>query len=274
MALLAVLAIAIAMTGCSSGPSASVLAIKRELEAEHVASVITDGQIKRVDFFEITENGLRIVAELQSVEELFFGSADVTDEQLCKLSSLKNIRGLNASPLGHESDPPDPVSDAGVDCIVRWSGLVQLDLSRTDVTDKGVSKLTRLGNLQFLELRKTAVSDVGVAEFEKLQELVSLDISACTQVEGRSLEAIAKLPHLQSLFLHGTNVDDSVIMYLSSSRSLAYLGLSRTEVTDSSLTSLATIKSLKRIDVKQTNVTIKGVAAFRSKRPDVSLRVK
>lgn len=104
---------------------------------------------------QVTDAGLKELAELKNLTSLQLGGTQVSDAGLKELAGLKNLSTL------HLNDTQ--VTDAGVKELVALRNLTSLSLSKTyqpttHVTDVGVKELTALKNLNSLQLNGTQVS--------------------------------------------------------------------------------------------------------------------
>ena len=95
-------------------------------------------------------------------------STQVTDEQLKELAGLKSLQSLS---LGQTN-----VADMGLKELAGLKNLQALDLRSTQVTDAGMKELAVLKSLQWLSLSQTKVTDAGLKELAGLKDLRSLDL--------------------------------------------------------------------------------------------------
>lgn len=89
------------------------------------------------------------------------GGQPMTDNQLAKLSSLKNVTRLSLDGT--------QVTDAGLNSLKSLSALLYLNLNNTKVTSNGVSNLAPLKELQSLFLYGTNIS---VEETDRLKKVL------------------------------------------------------------------------------------------------------
>jgi hypothetical protein len=103
--------------------------------------------------------GIAALPQPQMAFGLSFGSGGMTDEGLKELTGLKTLQYLFLYNT--------PVTDAGLKELAGLKSLRALSLSSTMVTDAGLKELSRLKSLQYLYLQHTQVTDAGVAELQK-----------------------------------------------------------------------------------------------------------
>lgn len=108
---------------------------------------------------EVTDEGLRHIAEMTQLTTLSFQSTPVTDAGLEHLQELTRLHWLS---LQHTQ-----VTDVGLKCLAGLSQLESLWLNGTQVTDAGLEHLAGLTQLRDVYLPNTQVSDSGV---KKLQQ--------------------------------------------------------------------------------------------------------
>jgi hypothetical protein len=103
----------------------------------------------------ISDQGLKLVCEIQSLESLAASCTDITDFGLESLTQLVDLRELDLSLT--------MVSDDGLPKIGALKTLEQLRLASTSISDEGVSHLLKLQKLKWLDLSETAVGEDGIA---------------------------------------------------------------------------------------------------------------
>jgi hypothetical protein len=98
--------------------------------------------------------------------------------------------------------------------------------------------------------------------------VIEMDLTA-KPVGNGDLAAIARHPHLQTLWLTKTGVTDAGLADLQPLRQLRVLGLARTGITDAGLKHLASIKSLREIWIYPTKVSEEAVDELKVALPGV-----
>lgn len=105
-----------------------------------------------------TNDDLRYLAVVPTVERVWLDGTKITDEGLCHLLACPNIRFLGLNDI--------PITDHGLAQISRLTELDSISLNGTKITDAGLEHLAKLTKLKHLWLRKTAITDAG---YRKLQ---------------------------------------------------------------------------------------------------------
>ena len=109
----------------------------------------------------ITDEGLRKIRRLPSLQKIHLGKTRVTGVGLAELDSpLKdlNLAGTLAN-------------DEGMAAIARISSLERLDLARTKITVLGVSRLRRLRNLSYLILDRCDIDDEALIHLQAMPQV-------------------------------------------------------------------------------------------------------
>lgn len=129
-----------------------------------------------LDSSQVTGEGLKHAAELKNLIVLKLGSADVTGESLKPLAGLKNLthlelpitdgtlRALHEAELLHRLRQ---AAGAGGKRPTRADEVVSLDLSGARLKGEGLKYVARLKNLATLNLSDTDVTDDAIAELRK-----------------------------------------------------------------------------------------------------------
>ena len=97
-----------------------------------------------------------------------------------------------------------------------------------------------------------------------------LDLNGCRQLTDADLEAIARLPRLRNLEMHGVPIEGPGLVHLRRLTALKSLHLSRSKV-DGCALALAEIPSLEYVDVRSTPLAGNAaeLAALQTARPDL-----
>lgn len=110
------------------------------------------------EHIEVTDDRLKHLKGLDSLERLSLRNSEVTDE------GLKHLEGLTA--LKSLSLYDTQITDEGLKHLEGLTALGWLRLSRTQVTDEGLTHLEGLTALKQLRLIDTQVTDEGVARLQ------------------------------------------------------------------------------------------------------------
>jgi len=105
-----------------------------------------------------TDDDLRLLADLPSIEQVWLSRTKVTDKGLAHLAACPNLKLVI---LGDTA-----VTDAGAAHLAKLTMLESLSLSGTKITDAGLVNLAKLTNLKELWLRNTPITDAGYRQLQ------------------------------------------------------------------------------------------------------------
>ena len=209
----------------------------------------------------VTGDGIRRLAALKGLRELYAGGTGADD------ASIAALRGLGD--LFHLDLQGTRVTDASLEPIGKFKNLNSLNLSGTAMTGSTISKLSGIEELRTLNLAGTGISNktldtiarVLVREvnadngsgggFAWLNRLIMTD----TNVSGEGLENIWRMKHLVALHLDGTKVADKGLEHLSLLPELQHLWLDGTAVSDAGLAALSNSHKLRTLSLKGTEIS-------------------
>jgi F-box/leucine-rich repeat protein 14 len=147
----------------------------------------------------LTEDGLRAVGGLATLNELYLSGIHVTNAVLWELRGQTALTTLYLHGGAH-------VTDVGLQHLSSLTALTTLDLSDTHVTDVGIQHLSSLTALTTLGLDYcTHVTEVGLQHLSSLTALTELHLYDCNQVTDAGLQHLSSLTALTELTLGGTS---------------------------------------------------------------------
>jgi Leucine-rich repeat (LRR) protein len=201
----------------------------------------------------LTEADVMSIARLGNLRSLVLAGCPISDRAAEQLA--KNLR-LSDVNLDRSS-----ITDAGLKALARLPKLESLSLRNTKVGDEGVTSLRGHPSLRLLDLQSTRASNEGVKAISGNEKLRDLDLFG-TRVTGAAMPDIAKLQHLQSLWLNGGVSDDGLgaIEALVELTELGGLG----EVTDAGLHHLRNMTQLCLLRGGMSRVTDNGLRSIRA----------
>jgi hypothetical protein len=100
-----------------------------------------------------TDDDLRLLRHVASVERVWLSGTKVTDAGLEHLACCSQLKFLGANNTA--------ITDAGAAIIARHRNLESLSLSDTHITDEGLAELAKLPHLKELWLHNTPITDDG-----------------------------------------------------------------------------------------------------------------
>jgi hypothetical protein len=92
----------------------------------------------------ITDRGLAALVECQTLEELYLGETEISDESLGELTELPKLQVLDVWRCR--------LTDAAVEHLCKLGNLRRLNLDYTDIKGENLHKLAELPHLEYLAL--------------------------------------------------------------------------------------------------------------------------
>jgi internalin A len=237
----------------------------------------------------------------EKLQRLDLSHTRISDEGLLRLRPARNIREL-------ELLYAEQITDLGMTAIKGWRNLKKLnvrgtriadetlgilgelrqiewlDIANTGVTDNGLENLAPLTNLKHLGMGRSRVSDAAAGVIRILSTLESIDLGGprgtARNQRNRGIgplpsglvSALTELKELRVIKLGHSEADADSLRKLTTLPNVEKLGLEGCQaVDDKALEVLAGWKRLQFLDVQETKVTAKGVATFRSLRPQAKV---
>ncbi|CAD7698910.1 unnamed protein product [Ostreobium quekettii] len=208
--------------------------------------------------------GLQALTCLTAISHIHI-SAECSNEGLRSLELFPSLSSLNMV-VGQD------VSNVGAQRIASLTGLVDLDLTVTNVrfTGDGVILLTALTALTALRL--TAVremTDRHVGHLGSLVALKTLHLTVCQGITSLGVGFISGLTRLTDLSLsHGAAITDAAVEKLANLRSLTELDLEGCSgITDAGMDGLTKLTALADLDLSTchliTNAGVMKLAPLR-----------
>jgi Leucine-rich repeat (LRR) protein len=179
------------------GVGANVGWMKMEL-GDNRPTFQVEGQGSGITVFQFTEWKEGVLAKMPDPGMPFgldLNLTKMTDQGLKELVGLKSLQALYLAGT--------QVTDEGLKDLAGRKSLLTLDVRWTKVTVTGLKELAGLTTLQRLYLNHCGVTDAGIKELSRLKNLQILNISA-SEVTDAGLKEVAGLKNLQSLIMWGT----------------------------------------------------------------------
>jgi protocatechuate 3,4-dioxygenase beta subunit len=209
-------------------------------------------RIQDVETF--TDEGMKHLKGLQSLEFLMLVRTGVSDEGLIHLKDLTKLEFLGLI--------SNKFTDAGLEHITGMTELKSLRLDDTRITDGGLQRLKQCGiltRLEFLVLSRTQITNAGLAYLQGMDRLRRLYIGG-TRIGDEGISYLAKLSKLEVLILDDTNVTDAGLAHLRGLKNLNMLYLQNTQITDAGLEHLKESANLVELWLGGTKITDAGLA--------------
>jgi internalin A len=267
--------------------------IERDASGEIIAIHLANSWINDTEMLELPG--------FENLQRLDLSHTRISDEGLLRLRPAKNIREL-------ELFYAEQITDLGMNAIKGWHNLKRLnvrgtriadetlgivgdlrqlewlDIANTSVTDNGLESLAALTSLKHLGMGRSRVSDAAAGVIRVLSTLESIDLGGprgtARNQRNRGIgplspslvSALSELKELRVILFGHSEVDAEALRKLADLPRVEKLGLEGCQaVDDTALEALAGWKRLQLLDVQDTKVTEKGIARFRSLRPNIKV---
>lgn len=170
-------------------------AIKEEQENQEIvigSSADIDAlppKVGRLSAPTITDAGLARLAKKVSIRELDLNeNKNITDDGLRHVADIRGLEELGVSHTG--------ISDKGVEHLAKCS-LTYFSAWYCNVGDRALKVLAGMPRMKQLQLKGcTGITDAGISHLTKLQHLWMLHISECPRVTDGSIPTLAGIPSL------------------------------------------------------------------------------
>lgn len=200
---------------------------------------------------------------------LYIQAAQVSAEELKRLTRHKGLRHLTIGPLRHVANEDlvplkelkwlEQLTLAGpgvrgkelpilkeLPALSAAGGARILQFSDSEFTDEDLKQLRGNRQVEILDLSGTKVTDAGLAHLAGLKQLQYLKLSG-TVVTGSGLEHLAALDDLQKLSLYMTLLTDEHLPHLKELPALHMLNLGYTRLTGAGFEHLGDLKQLRSL---------------------------
>ena len=215
----------------------------------------------------ITDNDLKELTslppeKLSGITQLRLSAArKLTGDGVSYLEKLPNLAELEMNSV--------PVGSTGFQGLAALKHLQRLWLARTrGFDDSAMQYLTGMENLQTLDISGTRVTDVGLSLLKANQNLVELNLSDNTSINGSGFKALRSLK-LQWLNVFKTQFGSAGLPHIAAHKSsLVYLNLTQSNLNDQFLQHLKGMNNLEELAMgfngALTDVGVIKVGGYRS----------
>ena len=216
-----------------------------------------------------TDNGLRELARVPLLEELFLAGPGVTDAGMAHVAKLPNLRELSLfacpvtgqglarlMPLKSLNKAWIYVPNMTIGDLAELNGIPSLtEVSAMGIKEKksplNIGGLTQLELLRIQARKPCILGDEDLACLGKLTRLRELSLSPA-EFSDAGVKHLAGLTSLERLYLGGAGLTDEGLKYLKDMTKLDYLGLTG-DFTDEGLRRLEALKGLRTLNITSEN---------------------
>ena len=192
----------------------------------------------------LNEARLREVGELRNLEEISLSSRHTSLAVLAELKRLPKLKTLAINGC---------VEEAHSEICAALVGLDQLEtlvIDKVSLNSHDLQRLAELPNLRILHLSELPEFDfesaTALRRLTKLQQL-----RLCKQVTDESLAALAGMPELEVLNLHGADITDASIRSLRQFPKLRDLRIVQTKLTADGVMQLVEESQIRELSVSR-----------------------
>lgn len=158
------------------------------------------------------------------------------------LADLRGFTGLTELNLTRS-----PVTDAGMFYVGKLTELQSLMVGGTVLTDEGFEQLQNLTKLKSLNLIRTGITDDGLQHFSQNTDMDALWLE-CTDITDRGLKMLVSFPKLGLLDVSNTLVSDAGLADIGQLTKLEELSLSACEqIFGAGFSHVANLRQLKEL---------------------------
>ena len=207
----------------------------------------------------ITDEGLYSVGQMAGLRDLALGDR-ITDAGLEKLLPLKNLEALW---LGNN----DNITDAGVRCVGRFSGLSALDVGSEKISDAGIAQLKDSKHIYDLRLRCQGMTDAGMAHLRGVRQLGFLQLES-DRLTDAGMPTIRSFPRLVAFKLRGDQVTGAGLPHFRGFLGLRDLALCGKRIGDEAIKHLKRNHDLYSLTLCGDEITDAGLAVLRGQTID------
>jgi len=237
--------------------------------------------------FRVTDDGLRHLAPLNNLKELFLWVNDIGGPGLRHLAELPNLHYLclNGTNYGGKCKFTDSsleyledvkslrkirlarglqITDAGVAHLANLAGLEGLNLYGHPITNAGLAHLKSLNSLKELDLRKTKISSGALMQLRQMKSLeyLKLPSSVTDSVTDADMAYLGELDKLKCLHvgIGDGRITDAGLSHVAKLHRLEELSISGKDITDAGMSHIAKLTNLKFLKLWTDQVTNAGLA--------------
>ncbi|MBU6452140.1 MAG: hypothetical protein KGS72_10205 [Cyanobacteria bacterium REEB67] len=160
-------------------------------------------------------------------------------------------------------DAEDEYCDRAMPAISHLTGLLELNIDRSEVTDTGLKKIAGLTNLQHISAFLTPVRGEFLKDTTTLKKLRILELDSIGLKEDY-LQHLPQYPDLVSLHLGHSHLSDKGLTYIAKCPKVEELDIGKNPaIDDQGLASLKNSKALRYLNIFDSAATPKGILALK-----------
>lgn len=157
----------------------------------------------------LSGKGMKALAQLVSLENLFLAKTNIEDEYLSSIHWFKNLVLIDLSKT--------PITDEGARFLTAVRTLRGVLLDNTNTGDRTLENLSTLPYIVALFMRETNITDDGIAHLLKFDNLKTLALSR-TKIGDRAIDYFAEMEPLAQIELDNTRISTEGLYRLIAKR--------------------------------------------------------
>ena len=189
----------------------------------------------------LTEDGIRALPSLPSLERLTLKHCGISDENIQALRGCERLRVLDLS-------NNEAVTDVAIGWLAERFSLESLQVSGTSVEGRTLSGLTRLRRLEIAE----SLEDVSLSFVAAMPALVELAVFQAP-LDGPAIEALARAAQLEELTLWYTGLREVDLEPLVGHPSLRFLNFEGLKLSKVGATIISQIPGIRGLMINNTD---------------------
>ena len=150
----------------------------------------------------ITDEGMRALAGLTVLQDLYMENAKITDESFATIKTMTNLEVLAL--------PATKVKGPGLVHMLELTSLRVLNLTDCEIDDDSLKPLEKMPQLEVLAIPRTKVTSVGLSHLRPVVKLRVLNLIGC-DVDDVGMEHLKGLANLRMLYVRDTKVTQDAI---------------------------------------------------------------
>jgi hypothetical protein len=160
-------------------------------------------------------------------------------------------------------DAEDEFCDRAIPAISHLTGLLELNIDRSEVTDAGLKKIAGLANLQHITAFLTPIRGEFLKDTTSLKKLRILELDA-VGLKEEYLQSLPLYPSLVSLHLGHAHISDKGMPFIAKCPKVEELDIGKNPaIDDQGLAYLKNLKTLHYLNIFESAVTPKGILALK-----------
>lgn len=208
----------------------------------------------------LTDAGLRLLPEMRTLDELRLTAPKVTDAAMPYIAGCSSLQVLSLSA---------GVTDAGLQYLPQLKQLRRLVLHNMKLNGEGLRAIGQLPELRQVDLMQVTFEPGGLRHLRLPPTVQLLRLWVTSTMTEDDLKALEEVKSLRYLYLNVPTMTDRDMEHFAKLPNLESLRIhgNQLQITDAGLLPLEHLATLRFLNLRGTPVTEQGIAALRAKLP-------